>query len=249
MVGNNPASTAYVNGKKRDCDEWGIEFLLKWFPEDVTQEEILNTIWDLNITFGINGILVQLPLPSHLDKSAIISAIAPEKDVDCFCESNIGKMFLGDTDAFWPCTPLGIIELLTYYNIGVQGKHCVVIGRSDIVGKPMATILTNLGATVTICNSHTKNLEFFTKNADIIICAVGKRNFLTANMVSEGVVVVDVGINRNDEGKLCGDADFEELKLKASAITPVPGGVGLMTRAALMINLAGTVAQQVAAEA
>lgn len=236
MVGENPASRAYVNGKKRDCEDCGIDFELIQFDEKVKQSTIEKTIARLNEDETINGILVQLPLPAHLNKKAIIDSICPEKDVDCFTEANLGSLFL-NRPVFKPCTPFGIMELLAYYKIPVEGKHCVIIGRSDIVGKPLAIMLINEGATVTVCNSHTQNLISFTKNADIVICAVGKPKFLTADMIKEGVVVIDVGINRDENNKLCGDVDFENVKLKASAITPVPGGVGLMTRAALMTNI------------
>lgn len=236
MIGNNPASQAYVNGKKRDCEECGIDFELFHLSEDSTQDSIISLINRLNTSNIVNGILVQLPIPSHLDKDAIVKAINPCKDVDCFCEENLGRLFL-NRPVFEPCTPSGIIDLMAYYGILVKGRHCVIIGRSDIVGKPLATMLINYGATVTVCNSHTKDLKSITQSADIVVCAVGKPKFLTADMIHEGAIVIDVGINRNEEGKLCGDVDFENVKLKASAITPVPGGVGLMTRAALMTNI------------
>ena len=246
MVGENPASQAYVNGKKRDCEDCGIDFELIHFDEKIKQRTIVETISKLNEDPDVNGILVQLPLPSHLNKKAIIDSICPEKDVDCFTEINLGKMFLGNP-LFEPCTSSGILELLKYYNIPIKGEHCVIIGRSNIVGKPLATMLTNEGATVTICNSMTKNLKDLTLSADILISAVGIPQFVTADMVKENVVVIDVGINRNKNGKLCGDVDFESVKNKVKAITPVPGGIGLMTRAALMKNVAkaayGPVAQ------
>ena len=238
MVGENPASRAYVNGKKRDCEDCGIDFELIQFDEKVHQHTIEQTITKLNEDDTVNGILVQLPLPAHLNKKAIIEAITSEKDVDCFTEVNLGSLFL-NRPVFKPCTPFGIMELLSYYKISVEDKHCVIIGRSDIVGKPLAVMLINAGATVTVCNSHTHpfDLANLTRAADIVICAVGKPKFLTADMISEGAIVIDVGINRDENGKLCGDADFENVKLKAGAITPVPGGVGLMTRAALMTNI------------
>lgn len=238
MVGENPASRAYVNGKKRDCEDCGIDFELIHFDEDVKQSTIEKTIARLNEDETVNGILVQLPLPAHLDKKVIIDSICPEKDVDCFTEANLGSLFL-NRPVFKPCTPFGIMELLSYYKISVEDKHCVIIGRSDIVGKPLAVMLINAGATVTVCNSHTRpfDLTNLTRAADIVICAVGKPKFLTADMISEGAIVIDVGINRDENNKLCGDVDFENVKLKASAITPVPGGVGLMTRAALMTNI------------
>ena len=236
MIGNNPASQAYVNGKKRDCEECGIGFELIHLSENSTQESVMNLIKKLNASNVVDGILVQLPIPRHLDKDAIIKAIDPRKDVDCFCEENLGRLFL-NRPMFEPCTPSGIIDLMNFYDIDVVGKHCVIIGRSDIVGKPLATMLINYGATVTVCNSHTKDLKSITQSADIVVCAVGKPKFLTADMIHEGVIVIDVGINKGEDGKLCGDVDFENVKLKAGAITPVPGGVGLMTRAALMTNI------------
>ena len=238
MVGENPASRAYVNGKKRDCEDCGIDFELIQFDEDVKQRAIEKTIARLNEDETINGILVQLPLPAHLNKKAIIDSICPEKDVDCFTEANLGSLFL-NRPVFKPCTPFGIMELLSYYKISVEDKHCVIIGRSDIVGKPLAMMLINAGATVTVCNSHTHpfDLANLTRAADIVICAVGKPKFLTADMIGEGAIVIDVGINRDENNKICGDVDFENVKLKAGAITPVPGGIGLMTRAALMTNI------------
>ena len=236
MVGDNPASRAYVNGKKRDCEECGIDFELIHFSENVNQETLEQAVEELNLRREIRGILVQLPLPKHLNKEAIIDSISPNKDVDCFCEVNLGRLFL-NRPVFEPCTPRGILDLCQYYDINLKGANCVVIGRSDIVGKPLATMLINNGATVTVCNSLTKDLKSFTSNADIIICAVGKPKFLTADMVKEGVVVIDVGINKDESNNLCGDADFESIKEIAGAITPVPGGVGLMTRATLMKNL------------
>lgn len=236
MIGNNPASQAYVNGKKQDCEECGIGFELIHLSENSTQENVMSLIKRLNASNVVDGILVQLPIPRHLDKDAIIKAIDPCKDVDCFCEENLGRLFL-NRPVFEPCTPSGIIDLMNFYGIDVVGKHCVIIGRSDIVGKPLATMLINYGATVTVCNSHTKDLKSITQSADIVVCAVGKPKFLTADMIHEGAIVIDVGINKGEDGKLCGDVDFENVKLKASAITPVPGGVGLMTRAALMANI------------
>ena len=250
MIGNNPASQAYVNGKKRDCEECGIDFELIHLSENSTQESVMGLIERLNNSSKVDGILVQLPIPRHLDKDAIIKAINPRKDVDCFCEENLGRLFL-NRPMFEPCTPSGIIDLMSFYGIDVVGKHCVIIGRSDIVGKPLATMLINYGATVTICNSHTKDLKSITQSADIVVCAVGKPKFLTADMIREGVIVIDVGINKGEDGKLCGDVDFDDVKNKAGAITPVPGGVGLMTRAALMKNIVkatyGSVAYRVGA--
>lgn len=236
MIGNNPASQAYVNGKKRDCEECGIGFELIHLSENSTQENVMSLIKRLNASNVVDGILVQLPIPRHLDKDAIIKAIDPRKDVDCFCEENLGRLFL-NRPMFEPCTPSGIIDLMSFYGIDVVGKHCVIIGRSDIVGKPLVTMLINYGATVTVCNSHTKDLKSITQSADIVVCAVGKPKFLTADMIHEGAIVIDVGINKGEDGKLCGDVDFDDVKGKAGAITPVPGGVGLMTRAALMKNI------------
>lgn len=240
MVGNNPASLAYVKGKQKDCEECGFELKLSHFSEDVSQEEIETEIKGFNLIPSVKGILIQLPLPKHLNKDRLINLISPNKDIDCFCELNLGKLFLNHP-MHEPCTPKGIIDLCRYYHIDIQGKNCVIIGRSNIVGKPLAMMLLNEGATVTICHSQTKDLKLHTIAADIIICAVGKPKFLTADMVKEGAIVIDVGINRSEDGKLCGDADFENLKNKVSAITPVPGGVGLMTRAALMKNIAKSI--------
>ena len=236
MVGNNPASQAYVRGKQRDCEECGIGFELLHFDENVEQDKLIESIELLNNRYDIQGILIQLPLPKHLDENELINSISPKKDVDCFCEVNLGKLFLNHP-TFEPCTPKGIIELCNFYDIELEGKYCVIIGRSNIVGKPLSTMLTNRGATVTVCHSKTEKLKEHTTKADIVICAVGKRRFLTADMVKENAVIIDVGINGDDNGKLCGDADFDNLKLKVSAITPVPGGIGLMTRAVLMQNL------------
>lgn len=237
MVGDNPASLAYIKGKQKDCEECGIDFKLSHFPENVSQEEIEKEIEGLNFIPSVRGILIQLPLPEHLDKNRLINLIDPSKDVDCFCELNLGRLFI-DHPMYEPCTPRGILDLCNFYRIGFKGKNCVIIGRSDIVGKPLAAMLINEGATVTVCHSQTKDLKHYTTYADVVICAVGIPQFLTNDMVKEGAIVIDVGINRDEEGKLCGDADFENLKNKVSAITPVPGGVGLMTRAALMKNMA-----------
>lgn len=236
VVGDNPASAVYVKGKKKDCDECGITCKVFKFNERVEQDELVATISNLNNNDHIDGIIVQLPLPEHISADAVLNTISIEKDVDGFCAGNVGMLSI-DNQIFVPCTPLGIITLLKYYNIDVAGKDCVVIGRSNIVGKPMAMLLTNLGATVTLCHSKTKNLARHTREADLIVCSVGKHKFLTADKVKEGAIVVDVGINRDKNGKLCGDVDFESVSKKVSAITPVPGGVGLMTRAALMDNV------------
>ncbi len=234
LVGNDPASQIYVANKKKTCEALGIvskEYLL---PESTTQDELLNLIKKLNNDSSVNGILCQLPLPKGLDEKAVIEAIDPAKDVDAFHPVNVGKIMIGDYD-FLPCTPAGIIEMLDYYNIDITSKECVVIGRSNIVGKPMAMLLLHRNGTVTICHSKTKNLADITSKADILIAAVGKANFVTADMVKDGAVVIDVGMNRSC-GKLCGDVDFENVAKKSSYITPVPGGVGPMTIATLMQN-------------
>ena len=204
-------------------------------PENTTNEELLALINELNNKKEINGILCQLPLPKHLDEELVINSILPEKDVDAFHPQNVGKIMTGDYD-FLPCTPAGIMEMLKYENIEVEGKTCVVIGRSNIVGKPMSMLLLHKNGTVTICHSKTQNLKEVCQSADILVAAVGRANFVTADMVKDGAVVIDVGINRLENGKLCGDVDFENVKEKASYITPVPGGVGPMTIATLMQN-------------
>lgn len=234
IVGEDPASKVYVANKKKACEMLGIISEEYALPENTTQEELLALIDELNNKTTINGILCQLPLPKHLDEQAVINAILPQKDVDAFHPQNVGKIMLGDYD-FVPCTPAGIMEMLKYENIDISGKTCVVIGRSNIVGKPMGMLLLHQNGTVTICHSRTKDLASVCKNADILVAAVGRPNFVTADMVKEGAVVIDVGINRVD-GKLVGDVDFESVKDKCSAITPVPGGVGPMTIAMLMQN-------------
>lgn len=235
IVGDDPASRVYVNNKKKACEKVG--FLSKEFalPATTTQEELLALVNELNEDKEINGILCQLPLPKGLDEKAVIEAISPLKDVDAFHASNVGKIMIGDYD-FLPCTPAGVMEMLHSYNIPVEGKKCVVIGRSNIVGKPMAMLLLHENGTVTITHSRTKNLKEVTKRADILVAAIGKPKFVTADMVKEGAVVIDVGMDRDENGKLCGDVDFENVKEKCSAITPVPGGVGPMTIAVLMKN-------------
>lgn len=234
LVGEDPASKVYVNNKKKACEELGIiskEYIL---PEETSQLQLLELIDKLNRDPHIDGILCQLPLPKHLDDKAIIDAILPEKDVDAFHSINVGKIMQGDYD-FVPCTPAGVMEMLKQENIEIEGKNCVVVGRSNIVGKPMSMLLLHKNATVTICHSKTKNLKEICSNADILVAAVGKPKFITEDMVKEGAVVIDVGINRVD-GKLVGDVDFDNVKNKCSAITPVPGGVGPMTIAMLMQN-------------
>lgn len=234
IVGEDPASKIYVANKKKACEALGIISEEYALPESTTEEELLGLIDTLNSKRSINGILCQLPLPRHLDEKRIINAISPEKDVDAFHPVNVGRIMIGDYD-FVPCTPAGIMEMLAYENIETEGKRCVVIGRSNIVGKPMAMLLLHKNGTVTICHSKTRNLKEICLGADILVAAVGKAKFVTADMVKEGAVVIDVGMNR-ENGKLCGDVDFEAVKEKASAITPVPGGVGPMTIAMLMQN-------------
>lgn len=237
MVGNNPASKTYVRNKKMACEKAGIKSEEYLLPEDASEKEILNLIDKLNATKEVSGILVQLPLPPNLNSKTICERISPLKDVDAFTSKNIGDLFKGDAK-FLPCTPAGIIEILKHENINLAGKHCVIIGRSNIVGKPLALLLIQNDATVTVCHSKTKNLEEVCKLADIVICAVGKEKFLKKEMVKPGAVVIDVGINRDENGKLCGDADFENLEPICSKITPVPGGVGPMTVAMLVKNAA-----------
>lgn len=234
IVGEDPASKVYVSNKKKACENLGIISEEYALPESTTNEELLALIEELNSKPSINGILCQLPLPSHLDEKLIINSIDPEKDVDAFHPFNVGKIMIGDF-YFLPCTPAGVMEMLKYENIDVEGKNCVVIGRSNIVGKPMNMLLLHQNGTVTVCHSKTKNLKEVCRNADILVAAVGRPKFVTEDMVKKGAVVIDVGINRVD-GKLCGDVDFDNVKNKVSAITPVPGGVGPMTIAMLMQN-------------
>lgn len=235
IVGDDPASRVYVNNKKKACAYCGFYSEEYALPACVTQEELITLIERLNQDDKIDGILCQLPLPHHIDEKAVIAAIAPAKDVDAFSEADVGKVMIGNY-TFSPCTPAGVMELLRYYNIDVSGKNAVVIGRSNIVGKPMAMLLLHADATVTLCHSKTENLKEICRRADILVSAVGSIGAVTADMVKEGAVVIDVGINRNREGKLQGDVDFEAVKEKASFITPVPGGVGPMTIAILMQN-------------
>ena len=235
IVGDDPASRVYVNNKKKACEEVGFISEEYALPAETTQEELLALIDRLNSKPDIDGILCQLPLPKHLDEKAVIHAIDPSKDVDAFHPFNVGKIMIGDYD-FLPCTPAGVMELIHSAGIEVSGKNCVVIGRSNIVGKPMAMLLLHENATVTICHSRTRNLKEICAAADILVAAVGKPKFVTADMVKDGAVVLDVGINRDENGKLCGDVDFDAVAPKASFITPVPGGVGPMTIAMLMKN-------------
>lgn len=235
IVGNDPASKVYVGSKERTCIELGMYSEKYELPEDTTNEQLLELVKKLNRDDKIHGILCQLPLPKHLDEKAVIDAIVPEKDVDAFHVQNVGKIMLGDYD-FLPCTPAGIMEMLRYSDIDPAGKHCVVIGRSNIVGKPMAMLMLHANATVTICHSKTQNLKEICREADILVAAVGRAKFVTADMVKPGAVVIDVGMNRDENGKLCGDVDYAEVESISSAITPVPGGVGPMTIAMLMSN-------------
>ena len=240
IVGNNPASRVYVNNKKKACEAVGFQSFEYALEEDTTQEELLELVEVLNENPQINGILVQLPLPKQIDEKAIIDAISPEKDVDAFHPSNVGRIMIGSY-AFLPCTPAGVMELIASTGVSVSGKNCVVIGRSNIVGKPMAMLLLHQNGTVTICHSRTQNLKEICAKADILVAAVGKANFVTADMVKEGAVVIDVGMNRLEDGKLCGDVDFDSVEPVAGAITPVPGGVGPMTIAMLMNNCVSSV--------
>lgn len=243
IVGNNPASRTYVNNKKKACEAAGIVSEEYALPEETTQEELLALVRELNHKDSINGILCQLPLPKQLDEEAVIAAISEKKDVDAFSAVNVGHIMIGDY-TFLPCTPAGIMEILRHYNIDVAGKECVVIGRSNIVGKPMAMLLLHQNGTVTICHSKTKNLKDVTSRADILVAAVGIPHFVTADMVKEGAVVIDVGMDRDENGKLCGDVDFAAVEPKASYITPVPGGVGPMTIATLLKNTVTAAKQQ-----
>ena len=243
IVGNNPASRVYVNNKKKACEAVGFQSFEYALDEDTTQEELLELVEVLNENPQVNGILVQLPLPKQIDEKAIINAISPDKDVDAFHPSNVGRIMIGSY-AFLPCTPAGVMELIASTGVSVSGKNCVVIGRSNIVGKPMAMLLLHQNGTVTICHSRTQNLKEICAQADILVAAVGKANFVTADMVKEGAVVIDVGMNRLDNGKLCGDVDFAAVEPKAGYITPVPGGVGPMTIAMLMRNTLTAAKQQ-----
>ena len=235
LVGEDKASQTYVRAKEKACNEYGIKSVAHRLSENTTQNELLALINVLNLDDSIHGILVQLPLPKHIDTNVVLAAIDPRKDVDGFHAVNVGKLVSG-LDGFVPCTPLGVMEILKEYGIDVAGLNAVVIGRSNIVGKPMANLLLNASATVTVTHSKTKNLKEICKNADLIVAAIGKPFFLKADMVKEGAVVVDVGINRLDDGRLVGDVDFEEVAPKCSYITPVPGGVGPMTIAMLLNN-------------
>lgn len=235
QVGEDPASTVYVGNKKKACEYIGINSLSYELPDTITEEELLDKIRELNERKDVNGILVQLPLPKHINEDAVIRAIAPEKDVDGFHPQSVGKLSIGEP-GFVSCTPAGIIQLLKRSNISIEGKECVVIGRSNIVGKPISQLLLRENGTVTICHSRTKNLKEVTKRADILVVAIGKPLFVTKDYVKEGAVVIDVGIHRDAQNKLCGDVDYADVEPIVSAITPVPGGVGPMTIAMLMNN-------------
>ncbi len=237
LVGENPASLTYVKNKKKACEHAGIEYKEINLPDTISQEDLLKEVNNLNEDSDVNGFIIQMPLPDQISVPEIIRAIDPKKDVDGFHAYNLGKMFLSpDFEDLPPATPSGIVKLLDYYNIPIRGQEVVVVGHSNHVGKPIGTMMLNRNATVTTCHIYTKDLASHTKQADILIVAVGKINLITEDMVKDGVVIVDVGINRTDEGKLCGDVDFENVSKKASFITPVPGGVGPMTIAALILN-------------
>lgn len=235
LVGEDPASQTYVKNKAKACDELGVLSRQYNLAENTTQQELCSLIEKLNSDNEIHGILVQLPLPSHIDENLVISTISPAKDVDAFTRENVGSIMIGDYKML-PCTPAGVMELIKSTGVDISGKNCVVIGRSNIVGKPMAMLMLHANATVTICHSRTADLKSHCLNADILISAVGIANFVTADMIKPGAVVIDVGMNRNDKGKLCGDVDFEQAKKIAGYITPVPGGVGPMTITMLMAN-------------
>lgn len=240
QVGNDPASTVYVGNKKKACAYIGINSLSYELPEETTQEELLDLVRQLNDRKDVNGILVQLPLPAHIDEDTVIRTIAPEKDVDGFHPQSVGMLSIGQK-GFVSCTPAGIIQLLKRSGIEIDGKECVVVGRSNIVGKPMAMLLIRENGTVTVCHSHTKDLKEVTRRADILVVAIGKCQFITADYVKEGATVIDVGMHRKEDGKLCGDVDFDSVEPVAGAITPVPGGVGPMTIAMLMNNCVSSV--------
>lgn len=240
QVGNDPASTVYVGNKKKACAYIGINSLAYELPEETTQEELLHLVRQLNDREDVNGILVQLPLPAHIDEDTVIRTIAPEKDVDGFHPQSVGLLSIGQK-GFVSCTPAGIIQLLKRSGIEIDGKECVVVGRSNIVGKPMAMLLIRENGTVTVCHSHTRDLKEVTRRADILVVAIGKRQFITADYVKEGATVIDVGMHRKEDGKLCGDVDFDSVEPVAGAITPVPGGVGPMTIAMLMNNCVSSV--------
>jgi len=235
LVGEDPASTVYVNNKEKTCMSLGIKSFVYRLPESTSEAELLKLINELNENDDVDGILLQHPVPDHIDEMKMFNAISPDKDVDGFNVVNRGRLAVGE-DAFVACTPLGVIEMLKHENIEIEGKHCVIVGRSNIVGKPLYELMLKENATVTICHSRTKNLKKICKSADILVAAVGKPKFITADAVKEGAVVIDVGMNRDENGNRCGDVDFDSVKEKASHLTPVPGGVGPMTVAMLMQN-------------
>lgn len=235
LVGNDSASQVYVNNKKKACEAVGIRSVSYTLDENAEESELLQLVSTLNRNSSVHGILVQLPLPKHMDETKVILAISPEKDVDCFHPLNVGRLTSG-LDGFLPCTPAGVIEILKRTGHDIAGKNCAIIGRSNLVGKPLALLMTRENATVTLCHSKTQNLAEVCRRADILVSAAGKAGLVTGDMVKDGAVVIDVGMNRNAEGKLCGDVVYDEAAEKASAVTPVPGGVGLMTVAMLMKN-------------
>ncbi|MBQ1464380.1 MAG: bifunctional methylenetetrahydrofolate dehydrogenase/methenyltetrahydrofolate cyclohydrolase FolD [Ruminococcus sp.] len=243
IVGNDPASRVYVNNKKKACEAVGFKSFEYALPEETTQEELLALVEKLNKDKSVNGILVQLPVPRHIDEKAIINAISPDKDVDAFHPVNVGKIMIGEY-SFLPCTPAGVMRLIESTGVDITGKQCVVIGRSNIVGKPQAMLLLQKNGTVTICHSKTKNLKEICLGADILVVAIGRAKFVTGDMIKEGAVVIDVGMDRDENGKLCGDVDFESAEKVAGYITPVPGGVGPMTIAMLMKNTLTAAMQQ-----
>ena len=247
IVGNDPASRVYVNNKKKACEAVGFQSYEYALDESTTQEQLLDLVNVLNRDDRVNGILVQLPLPKHIDEKAVINAISPDKDVDAFHPINVGKIMIGEY-SFLPCTPAGVMRLIESTGTDITGKQCVVIGRSNIVGKPQAMLLLQKNGTVTICHSKTKNLKEICLGADILVVAIGRANFVTGDMIKEGAVVIDVGMNRLDNGKLCGDVEFESAEKNASFITPVPGGVGPMTIAMLMKNTLTAAKQQAGIE-
>ncbi|MCQ2476347.1 MAG: bifunctional methylenetetrahydrofolate dehydrogenase/methenyltetrahydrofolate cyclohydrolase FolD [Clostridia bacterium] len=243
IVGDDPASRVYVNNKKAACEKIGIISREYALPAETTTGQLLELISQLNADSSVNGILCQMPVPKQIDSQLVLDSILPEKDVDCFHPVNVGKLSIG-SGVFMPCTPMGIMKMLEYEGVDVAGKHCVIIGRSNIVGKPMAMLMLAANATVTVCHSKTKDLAAITKQADILIAAVGKPKFVTADMVGDGAVVIDVGMDRDENGKLCGDVDYGDVEPKASYITPVPGGVGPMTITMLMRNTIAAAKEQ-----
>ena len=247
IVGNDPASKVYVNNKKKACEAVGFKSFEYALDENTTQEQLLDLVSVLNRDETVNGILVQLPLPKHIDEKAIINAISPDKDVDAFHPVNVGKIMIGEY-SFLPCTPAGVMRLIESTGVDITGKQCVVIGRSNIVGKPQAMLLLQKNGTVTVCHSKTKNLKEICLGADILVVAIGRAKFVTGDMIKEGAVVIDVGMDRDENGKLCGDVDFESAEKKAGYITPVPGGVGPMTIAMLMKNTLTAAKQQTGIE-